>query len=73
MDLMWLWLWCRSAAVAPIRPLGERPYVTGAALKKKKKKIIVILMFIILNVFQTLGGPDPYFGGVSNSLLNAVI
>ena len=38
-----LWLWCRPAAVAPIRPLArEPPYATIAALKvqntKKKKK-----------------------------------
>ena len=32
-----LWLWCRPAAVAPVRPLGwELPYVTGAAIKRKK-------------------------------------
>ena len=32
------WLWCRPAAVAPIRPLAwEHPYAVGAALKKKKK------------------------------------
>ena len=31
---MVLWLWCRPAAVAPIRPLAwELPYATGAALK----------------------------------------
>ena len=31
-----LWLWCRPAAVALIRPLAwEAPYATGAALKKK--------------------------------------
>ena len=36
---MWLWLWCRLAAVAPIRPLAWEPlYVAAAALKKKKKK-----------------------------------
>ena len=36
---MLLWLWCRPAAVAPIRPLAwEPPYAMGAALKKKKKK-----------------------------------
>ena len=30
-----LWLWCRPAAIAPIRPLAwEPPYATGAALKK---------------------------------------
>ena len=37
--LLWLWLWCRPAAVAPIRPLAwELPYTVDAALKKKKKK-----------------------------------
>ena len=34
-----LWLWCRSAATAPIRPLDwEPPYASGVALKDKKKK-----------------------------------
>ena len=34
-----LWLWCRPAAVALIRPLAwEPPYAEGAALKKKKRK-----------------------------------
>ena len=39
-----LWLWCRLAATAPIRPLAwEPPYAEGVALKrqkdqKKKKK-----------------------------------
>ena len=34
-----LWLWCRPAAVAPIRPLSwEPPYAAGAPLKKRKKK-----------------------------------
>ena len=33
-----LWLWCRPAAVAQIRPLAwELPYVAGGALKSKKK------------------------------------
>ena len=33
-----LWLWCRPAAVAPIRPLAwENPYATGEALKKEIK------------------------------------
>ena len=32
-----LWLWCRPAAVAPIRPLAwELPYASGAALKSKQ-------------------------------------
>jgi len=39
LDLMLLWLWCRSAAVVPIRPLAwELPYAAGAAFKRKKKK-----------------------------------
>ena len=37
-DLAVLWLWCRSAAVAPIPPLvWELTYATGAALKIKKR------------------------------------
>ena len=36
--LLWLWLWCKLVAVAPIRPLAwEPPCAVGAALKKKKK------------------------------------
>ena len=43
-DVAWMWLWCRLAAAAPIRPLAwEPPYAEGAAQemakKKKKKKI----------------------------------
>ena len=31
-----LWLWCRLAATAPMRPLAwEPPYASGAALKNK--------------------------------------
>ena len=38
-DLMLLWLWCKPAAAAPIRPLAwELSYAAGEALKKKKKK-----------------------------------
>ena len=34
---MLLWLWCRPAAVAPIRPLAwELPHAPGVALKKKR-------------------------------------
>ena len=37
-DLVLLWLWCRLAAVAPIRPLAwEPPYAAGMALKRKKQ------------------------------------
>ena len=31
-----LWLWCRSAAAAPVRPLAQEfLYASGASLKKK--------------------------------------
>ena len=37
LDPVLLWLWCRLAAAAPIRPLAwELPYVMGVALKNKK-------------------------------------
>ena len=36
-DLVWLWLWCRPAATARIRPLAwEPPYAEGEALKRQK-------------------------------------
>ena len=39
LDLELLWLWCRSAATAPIGPLAwEPPYAMSAVLKKTKKK-----------------------------------
>ena len=39
--LAWLWLWCRQAAAALIRPLAwELLYAEGTALKEKDKKII---------------------------------
>ena len=38
-DPVLLWLWCRPAAIALIRPLAqEPPYAAGAALKSKKRK-----------------------------------
>ena len=38
-DLAWLWLWCRLATTAPIRPLAwELPYAVGLALKRQKRK-----------------------------------
>ena len=38
-DLLLLWLWCRPAATALIRPLAwELPYAAGATLKRKRKK-----------------------------------
>ena len=41
-DPMLLWMLCRQAAVAPIRPLAwEPPQATSAALKSKKNKSIL--------------------------------
>ena len=38
-DLVWLWLWCRPVATAPIRPLAwEPPYAVGVALKRQKRQ-----------------------------------
>ena len=37
-DPMLLWLWCRLAATALIRPLAwELPYAAGAAIEKTKR------------------------------------
>ena len=37
------WLWCKVAAVAPIRPLAwELPCAKGVALKREKKKKDVV-------------------------------
>ena len=50
-DAALLWLWCRPAATASIRPLAwELPYAAGAALKglktkKKKKKKYKLINF----------------------------
>ena len=41
-DPVLLWLWCRLAAAALIRPLArELPYAAGAALKGEEGKLIV--------------------------------
>ena len=38
LDLALLQLWCRPAALAPIRPLAwKRPYAVGVALKQTNK------------------------------------
>ena len=38
LDPVLLWLWCRLAATAPIRPLAwEPPYASGVVLKRPKK------------------------------------
>ena len=42
-DGVWLWLWCKPVATAPIQPLapGEPPYAAGAALKRQKTTGVV--------------------------------
>ena len=43
-DPVWLWLWCRPAAIAPIRPLAWEPsHAMGAALEKTEKKQVEFL------------------------------
>ena len=43
LDPVLLWLWCRLAAIAPIRPLaGEPPYAEGVALKRQGKKKVTL-------------------------------
>ena len=57
-----LWLWCRLAAAAPIRPRAwEPPYATGAALEKgekekKKKEIKLSLSWQIPSEEQSVPG-----------------
>ena len=57
LDLVLLWLWCRLATVALIRPLAwEPPYAAGVALKPKKKKKIcdVLLCSITMMNFKNI-------------------
>ena len=53
-DLVLLWLWCRPAAVAPIRELAwESPYTTvqkDQKKEKKRKKENSLLKFIAFRV-----------------------
>ena len=51
-DPVLLWLWCRPATVALIRPLAwEHPYAAGVALKSK---IIIIIMMIVAMMLPLL-------------------
>ena len=50
-DLVWLWLWRRLEAVAPVGPLAwELPYAMGAALEKTKKNRTRSSFFFDLHV-----------------------
>ena len=43
-DLVLLWLWCRLAGVAVIRPLAwEPPYAAGVALKRQNNNKFIEL------------------------------
>ena len=42
-DPVWLWLWCRWAAAAPIRPLAWELPLKKKKKRKKKKGIKVLL------------------------------
>ena len=43
-DLILLWLWHRSEALALIQPLAwEPPYAVGVAIKKKQPKVIELI------------------------------
>ena len=49
-----LWLWCRPAAVALIRPLAwEPPYAMSAALKTKKKKNLLVKLYKVFKIQVT--------------------
>ena len=37
-DLAFLWLWCRSAAAAPARPLAQNFHMLQVQLGEKKRK-----------------------------------
>ena len=56
LDPMWLWLWHRPVAAAPIQPLAwELLYAQDVALRclnKKKKKKKKKCLFFFLNVFS---------------------
>ena len=59
-DLALLWLWCRPAAVAPIRPLAwEPPCAKGVAIKSKKKKK-VLDRILLKNLLFWLLFPDSF-------------
>ena len=54
-DLVLLLLWCRTVAVAPIRPLAwPPPYAKGVALNRPKKKNILSFQFGRVNIYQSV-------------------
>ena len=54
-DLALLWLWCRPAAAAPVRPLAwELPYAAGAPLKRQNIKIKISIKCPLQDSFPFL-------------------
>ena len=66
-DLMVLWLQCRLAAAAPIRPLAwEPPYSMNVAIKRPKKKKRVEILRKNFNFRSSeLMGHGPFLGMVN--------
>ena len=57
-DLALLWLCCRLAAVAPIRPLAwELPYAMGVGLEKKKETEREVCRGSSLSIYLSTGQP----------------
>ena len=71
MDLVLLWLWCRSAAVALIHPLAwEPPRALGAALKRqktKRKNCLLNVNYILGAMLRTLYRAPSCWVGRKNS------
>ena len=63
-DLVLLWLWCRPAATAPIRPLAwELSYASSAALKRQRKGFDFLFF---------RAAPEAYGGFQARVLIRAV-
>ena len=75
LDPTLLWLWCRLAAAALIRPLAwEAPRAVGVALEKKKKKD---KMLAFLNLFSQLNAiltkiSENYYDDNDNLILKSI-
>jgi len=62
-----LWLWCRPAAINPIRPLAwEPPYTAGAALEKAKRQKKKEKNLIPAGVLGTLFPFSPALPGITS-------
>ena len=69
---MLLWLWCRRATAAPIRPLAwGLPYAVGMDLKKKKKKIPSWFATPLSEFVRGLGCFSPKGTGVVTKKISA--